>query len=277
MGLEVPGVSSSLEALRSRLSNYNAPGVVTKVNQALSQISVIAPKGVRQIDAFAFDYKGDDVVDLSADATDNWLEDNHAAQDHISIKPVIVTLSGFVAELSMSSDLFSQFSGVISGIQNGLAQADAYLGRYTPGMTDRLLNALTQVQNVVIQAEQALARGNQVLNLLTPGPKMNKQQKAFAQLSSLWSSRVLFTVYTPFRVFENMAIINIRAVQPKGSRTMSDFIVTMKQFNFTDNFVDYEATFGGWSAFDHQPLSANGGTTGTTTPLGTVTRAFPVS
>ncbi len=246
------------------------------MNEYLSRISVIAPRGVGQIDAFAFDYKGDDIVELSADATDHWLEDNSASQDHIGIKPVMITLSGFIAELSLASDVFAQLSGIIAGVENGLAQADAYKGRYTPGMNDRILNAITQVQNVVIQAEQALARGNQVLNLLTPGPKMNKQQRAFAQLSSLWAARTLVTVYTPFRVYQNMAIMSIHAVQPKSTRSLSDFVVTMKQINFTNTLLDTVTTHSSYAATDAESQTAGGGTSGTAAPLSGVTNSFPV-
>ena len=248
-------------------SNVNAPSVIADFDRSLNSINVLAPQGVAQIDAFAFDYKADDIVDLTAVITDNWLEDNSAAQDHIGLQPAIVTLSGFISELSMSGSEFASLSQILVGVENSLSQVDAYLGKYTPGVTDKLLTAITQVQNVVIQAEQALARGKQILNILTGYDHTTKQQKAYAQLSALWEARVIFTVYTPFRVFDNMAIQNIRAVQGKTSRTVSDFVVTMKQLNFSSPLIDPAATNSARSATDNTGQSANGGTAGTAAPL----------
>ena len=244
-------------------SSVNAPDVVTEFDKALNNINILAPQGVLQIDAFAFDYKADDTVDLTAVITDHWLEDNSAAQDHIGLQPAIVTLSGFISELSMSGSTFKQLSTIIAGVENSLSQVGAYLGKYTPGVTDKLLTAITQVQNVVIQAEQALARGAQILNILRGGPDTTKQQRAYAQLSALWEARVVFTIYTPFRVFDNMAIQSIKAVQGKTSRTVSDFVVTMKQLKFSSPLIDPSATFGGWAAGDNTAQSSNGGTAGT--------------
>lgn len=270
MALGLP-VATNIQA---GFSNVNAPDIVSIFNRAVNTVSIIAPRGVQQIDSFAFDYKADDVVDLTADITDHWLEDNTAVQDSIGIRPVIVTLSGFISELSMASDLFTQFSGIAAGVENALSTADAYLGKYTPGVTNNILTSLTQAQNVIVQAEQALARGNQILGLLGSTPKANKQQTAFITLSSLWASRAIFTVYTPFRVYNNMAIQNIRAVQSKQTRSMSDFVVTMKQLTFTKNFLDYPAQFGGRASTDYQSQSAGGGTAGTAAPLADMTSMF---
>lgn len=245
-------------------TNVNAKDMAQQYDNAFNGRTVLAPKGVQQIGAFAFDYKGDDIVQMDNDVTDHWLEDNTAVQDHIGVRPTMVTLRGFVSELSISSSLLSKISTALNGVQNTLTRVDAYTGSYTPGTVVAMQKAISQAQSVAVQIEQAVARAAQLASFFQSGPAMTKQQAAYFQLSSLRLARVVFTVYTPFQVFDNMAIVSLRSTQSEKTRTMSDFSVTLKQLSFSNSISvsNYTGKFGGRAAQSNQSQTLNGGTAG---------------
>ena len=212
-------------------NNYNPATTPAAYSAALAKYIFAAPQGVGQIDTFAFDYKISTQVTLNNEITDHWLEDNTAVQDHIAVKPNIVTMRGYVAELVFTESIIA---AVLGTVENTLSQASAYLGKYTPGATQALLKAITQAQNVETQISQALSRAATIASFFTPY-NGTRQQKAFAQLSAYRDAKVFFTVYTPFQVYNNMAITSLTAMQPERSQDYADFSVTMKQLNFVNS------------------------------------------
>jgi hypothetical protein len=256
--------------------DVNVPGAVCLYQSFLIAGTVVPPLGVQQIGPFAFDFEGDDSVDQENEVTDHYLEDNTAVQDHIGVKPIIVTLKGSVSELSFSAATSGLITAALSSVENTLSQADAYLGAYTPGVTQTLLTAITQAQNVATQIEQAAARVAQIASFFTPGIQYTKQQQAFAQLSALRLARTVFTVYTPFQVFFNMVIQSLSATQPAHTKTQADFVVTMKQLQFTDDISQssFLTQYGGRAANGFQPQTSNGLTSGVTATLSAIQAVF---
>jgi len=51
------------------------------------------------ISGFVFDIREDENITLKADITDHFVEDNSTIQDHISLKPIKISLRGFVGDL----------------------------------------------------------------------------------------------------------------------------------------------------------------------------------
>jgi hypothetical protein len=265
-GANLSTLPTSANATLATLNrNVNAKDVAQQYDAAFNGRTVLAPIGVQQIGAFAFDYQGDASVDMENEATDHWLEDNTAVQDHIGVKPNIITLRGFVSELSLSSSLVSSLSKALNAVQTTLTRVQSYTGHYTPGVFTAMQKSISQAQNIAVQIEQGIARAAQLASYFQKGPAMTKQQQAYFQLSSLRIARVVFTVFTPFQVFDNMIIIGLKAIQSEKTKTMSDFIVTMKQLNFSNNLTvsSYQANYGGRAAQNKQFQTINGGTVGT--------------
>jgi hypothetical protein len=228
-------VSNFLPALPEAPINVNAPGFVTNFANALAACTIIVPEGVAQIGAFAFDYQEVEEVELDAEITDHWLEDNVAAQDHIGVRPTMVTLSGYVAELTMTALQLKTVLGALQAATNSLTALPVFLGHLTPGAAQALEQAISQAQSVVVQVAQSVARAAQIKNLLSGllnGPALNKQQRAYLQLQAYQQARIIFTVKTPYQVFYNMAIESLRVVRPPDSKEWSKFTVRLKQLNF---------------------------------------------
>ncbi len=266
---------SAAPSIQASASNVNAPGA-SALYQSFLYPTLGPIAGVGQIGPFTFDDEQDDAVTGSNTITDHWVEDNTAVQDHIGVEPFKVTLKGVVSELVFSRASEGLVLSALQTVENTLSQADAYLGKYTPGATQTLVSAISQAQNVAIQIEQAASRAAQIANFFLSGPAANKQQTAFAQLNALRLARIIFTVYTPFQVFYNMAIESVQATQPALTKDKSMFVVTMKQLQFTSSLSasSFMTQYGGNAAYGYQPQTANGATNGLSSSLTTVTNFF---
>lgn len=257
-------------------SDTNAPEAASLYQSFLLGGTVGAPFGVKQIGPFEFDMEGDDSFDGENEITDHWVEDNTTVEDHIGVKPARVTLKGSVSDLVFSAQTAGIITSALASVENRLSQVDAYLGAYTPGVSQRLIATITQAQNIAVQIQQGAARVSQIAAFFGPKPGYNKQQTAFALLNSLRQARIIFTVFTPFQVFFNMAIESVHVTQPAWTRNQSDFTIRMKQLQFTDDISQssFFTQYGGRAANGYQPQTANGVTSGVQVTASDIRSAF---
>lgn len=189
--------------------------------------------------AFIFDYEGEQTASLESDITDHYIEDNTAVQDQVALKPEIITTHGFVAELNDVPPFPLQY------VKEAAEKLTA-IGAYAPQLsaTANLAYAeafqLYQVgQNAVNTAVAAWSsigsiggggNGQSVIgsNGITAASNQNKQQIAFQKFYGYWRNRTLFTVQTPWAVFQNMAILRLRAIQSEETNVITDFEITFK-------------------------------------------------
>lgn len=235
--------------------NLTALSNVTTSATALSNLILVTPnknQGIQpQNDSdtenqqspnrFLFDYEGEQAVTMSSDITDHFAEDNKALQDQIALKPIMVTTHGFIGELN---DVVPPSLEALKTIADKLTVIDAY----TPALSQTALIAYNNalfLYNVALQAKAAaVGAWNSVSNGDTT--TQNKQQKAFAFFSGYWEARTLFTIQTPWAIYQNMAIQTLRAVQEADTRMITDFEVTFKQMRFAQTLTTVtERTFQG--------------------------------
>jgi hypothetical protein len=192
--------------------------------------------------SFLFNYEGEQSAQLQSDITDHYIEDNTALQDQIALKPVIITTQGFIGELN---DIAPPGLSTVKQ----LAQKLTVVSAYTPALSASALIAYNTAfqlyqtaQNAVNSAVSAWSSingtgGESVIsgNINFPiasAPNQNKQQVAFQQLFGYWQSRTLFTVQTPWAIFQNMAILSMRPVQDADQPVITTFEMSFKQMRF---------------------------------------------
>lgn len=184
-----------------------------------------------------FHYEGENTATLESDITDHWAEDNTALQDQIALKPVIITTQGFIGELNdLPPNKFFQ-------IAQQAAQKLSTLSAYAPQLSITALLAYNEavfvystgakVVNNAIAAWNSITGtgGTSVVgpNGITIQPNQTKQQQYFQQFYGYWQSRTLFTIQTPWAIFQNMAIKSLKAIQSADTRVITDFEVSFKQ------------------------------------------------
>lgn len=185
--------------------------------------------------SLVFHYEGEQTVSFESDITDHYIQNNSAIQDQIALKPILITTHGFIGELNNVPP------PVLASLQS-VTQKLGVLNPYVPGISTTAVNAYNTAFQAY-QAAQSLANaassawsslsggGESVIGAtgLTKVSGQNLQQTMFQQLYGYWNSRTLFTVQTPWAVFQGMAIYKLRAIQSEETNVITDFELTFKQ------------------------------------------------
>lgn len=227
----------------------------------------------QQPPSLLFHYEGEQTADLESDITDHYVEKNYAIQDQIALRPEIVTTDGFIGELN---DILPDGLAFLNTLANKLRIVDAYV----PGLSTTALRGVNtasslystakNVRNSAISAWSSITGqgGENVIgtngledgafnaNTGTISNNQSKQQVMFQQFYGYWRNRTLFTVQTPWAVFQNMAIKNLRAIQDPETRVISNFKVTFKMIRTaaTEGTIDVTELFQGRSIFQASPI-----------------------
>jgi hypothetical protein len=232
---------------------------ITNVATALSNLILVSPQKVQGYQpqslanpngqpqysqpALLFHYEGENTVHLQSDITDHYVEDNTALQDQISRKPEEISVHGFIGELN-------DFDGTIYGVPGALQIAKTVadklttISAYTPSLSATALiaynNALqlyqvtTNTANAAVNAWASIigggAGGESVIGSagLQSLPNQTIQQLMFQQFYGYWQNLTLFTVQTPWAIFQNMAIKDLTSIQDDKTSMITDFNITFK-------------------------------------------------
>lgn len=194
--------------------------------------------------ALIFNYEGEQVATLSSDITDHYIENNSAIQDQIALKPETITTQGFVGELNnVPPGLLAPLKTIADKLvaigayapQVSVTAALAYANAFAAyQIAESLLNTGVSIWGVVTGSG-----GESVINGsgLDSSSNQNQQQKYFQQFYGYWKNRTLFTVQTPWAVFQDMAIESLRAVQDADTRMITDFEITFKLMRFASTLT----------------------------------------
>lgn len=225
--------------------------------------------------AILFHYEGEQTATIESDITDHFIEDNSAIQDQIALKPEIVTTHGFIGELNDVAPF---------GLQTLQAAADKLtaIGSYEPALSETALLAYSEAFFLYQTASTAIDAavsawdtvagfgGESVINgqgIVTQS-NQSKQQSAFQQFYGYWRSRTLFTVQTPWAIFDNMAIKSLRAIQEAETNVITDFEVTFKMIRTATTAVNFSDSFSFSDRAGAQ--SANPSNLGTSSPSSSI-------
>ena len=178
-------------------------------------------------ESILFNYEGENTVALTSDVTDHFVEDNTAIQDQIALKPVIITTNGFIGELN---DIAPPALELLKTAADKLVIMSGYLPQ---------VSASAQIAYNTAKTIYDVAKATQrsAVSAWTSQANKTKQQIAFEQFYGYWSNRTLFTVQTPWAIFENCVIVSLRAIQSSESNSTSDFEVSFKPMRFAETVV----------------------------------------
>lgn len=235
--------------------NLSTLAPITTAATALSNLVLVSPQSVVGFQpqavgssqppypakAFLFNYEGEQSVRLESDITDHYVEDNTAVQDQIALHPEMIRTEGFISELN-------NIPPIGLNVLQQAAQKLTAIGVYTPGLSAGALIAYDEAfflyQVAANAANSAVAAWNTVNGTggesvvgssgLQKQNSQNFQQQAFQTFYGYWRSRTLFTVQTPWAVFQNMAIQSIDAIQDETTNTISTFKLTFKMIRVAE-------------------------------------------
>lgn len=181
------------------------------------------PEGIA---GFIFDVTLDEVMELSNSITQHFVEDNTVVSDHIANNPEVITLNGFVAELTR----YTSSSEDADRLEATLAAAPGLGANQTEAEQDMRVALLAASENYttskVLQAAKSLY--GQYKNGSAQAKATSKQVAAAGYFYQLWKGKVLCTVDTPFGLMTNMAVQRVTMRQPEQSSTAAEFSVTFE-------------------------------------------------
>lgn len=201
------------------------------------EMFLVAPENMKT-ETYLFDTRGEEEISLDSDITDHWVESNYTIQDHIGLKPMQITLSGYVGELKNVPE--NELEQVTKGITPVLDSLSPFAPSLTP-QAQYILNRANEVYGVYEKANETVDRIEKVMKQI-PVPEVSKQQQAFGRFYEIWKTRQLCTIYTPFGAYNSMAILKIQARQGEESSYYSDFSITFKEVRIADRLSVYTDT-----------------------------------
>lgn len=271
-------ISGQTSALTSYLSNITG----LKFLAAKGSGPFCQPNNPKsQLSGFAFDYYGQDDLELNIDATDHWAEDNSVIQDHAAVGPITGTLSGFVGEFRIPSQN-SGIGGALRQLAIKMQTIQAYAGKYTPGtvqaIAGKVTGAISTAQNYVNEVSQYVQQAQNLLSLFKPAGA-TRQQTAWATLVAAAQSRQTFTLITPWMKVQNVMITSIHASQDDQTNDKSQMTVTVKQIRTVPvasqvTPTSVKANSQGRAGFQNQPQQVIGTAQGASSPVGGLVNQF---
>ena len=254
------------------MANLSALSGATSAISSLSNLILVTPQSVIGIKAqyapsrtgkayqnnatpFLFHYEGEQTLTLESDITDHFVEDNTAIVDHIALRPETITTHGYIGELNNVAP------AVLAPLQ-AIANKLGVISGYTPNLSTTALIAYNEAAflyqtaanavNAISQTVGALSNlasgsgslgGESAINGsgITISSNQNLQQTALQKFYGYWRARTLFTVQTPWAVFQDMAIKTLRVVQDESTQVISDFEITFKIMRFASTITEQSA------------------------------------
>ena len=211
------------------IQNQNGP-IVNKLN---TNVTIPQPNGLTgalyKPSTILFNFVGEEVIDLESDITDHYTENNSPLNDNIALRPEIFRTSGFIGELN---DIFPLGTTAVQIIQSKLQAISAY----APSLSATALVVINEailayeIANSLVASVQSLINTTQTTINGVNVQVQTQQQVYFMRFYQYWLNRTLFTVQTPWAIFNNMVIKNLRAIQDRETQMITDFEITFKRF-----------------------------------------------
>ena len=198
---------------------------VVDLASTAGEMFLVAPEKL-QTEVYVFDTRGDEEVNLESEITDNWVEDNSTMQDHIGLKPMSITLTGYVGELKTTPRTEEK---AVMETASSIMQAMTPLLPVLTTQSQYIFNRTQEIYDIYNKANKTVDRLEKTLADIPVPQEASKQQQAFGRFYEMWATRQLSTVYTPFGAYNSMAIEKINAKQAEDSAWISEFSVTFKQ------------------------------------------------
>ena len=202
---------------------------------------IIPEQAPRGIGGFIFNIVTEDTVELSSQITDHYTENNLSMQDHIALDAPKVTVRGLVGEIESlpPTEGQRQIMTTLANVPDAMA-ANPTLGNNETGGNNAIYTSI--IKNVSDNYNKIEKQKNSTINnsaqssvysvyeqKVPRNTNQSKQEYVFRFFFTAWRSKMLFTVETPWGIFDKMAIERVNVNQGENSRFVSDFTISFKQ------------------------------------------------
>lgn len=178
-------------------------------------------------------------IDMSAEITDHYVENNFMVQDHMAIKPVVYTISGFVGEKVYRREL--QYTDQLERVLSKLTPIEAFL----PGVSSyaqTVINAAAYIESSINRYKASFNRYKNFYKDMTKKNELNQndadendterpeQNRIYNTFLGMMNNRQIGTLYIPnVGKVENLLIQNVKMEQDE-SEYKSRLVVELKEY-----------------------------------------------
>lgn len=205
----------------------------TTRNEAIIRVS-----NAPGISGWVFDVPRGETITLTSEATDHYTEDGSFLSDHIVLKPIQITLSGFVGNLVYRVPQKGSVEYAADQAASKLLAVNSFLGPLTQGATQKAAAIVSQASYLANQVNALKKKGSNVVDFFKNGLNGNKepdpQTVAYHDLKALWKSKQIVSLQTYWEFFPTMSIVNITAQHDDLTDDYTDISVTLKELRLVN-------------------------------------------
>lgn len=205
----------------------------TTRNEAIIRVS-----NAPGISGWVFDVPRGETITLTSEATDHYTEDGSFLSDHIVLKPIQITLSGFVGNLVYRVPQKGSVEYAADQATSKLLAVNSFLGPLTQGATQKAAAIVSQASYLANQVNALKKKGSNVVDFFKNGLNGNKepdpQTVAYHDLKALWKSKQIVSLQTYWEFFPTMSIVNITAQHDDLTDDYTDISVTLKELRLVN-------------------------------------------
>lgn len=208
------------------------------VNIGEAIVSILSHTGIA---GFKFHVPQSEQINMESDITDHYIDTGSAVQDHISRKPVTITVRGYQGEYYYT---VHPIESMLAKVTPALSLVKQFIPRLPDSAKQKLAQKYKSLTGEKTIPQALQPNGVSTLNrmdLLKIFQDLYKitsaQTRAFMFFEALWRSEALFTVETSWKRYDNMAIQKIVPLRDNNA-DITDFTVTFKQISITTSKVE---------------------------------------
>ena len=149
--------------------------------------AVVSLPGFQGVSGWVFDIPRGEEISLSADVTDHPTENGSFVSDHVVVKPIQVTLSGYVGNLVYRTPQPGSVEYQADQMTSKLLAVNSYLGPLTQGATQKAAAVTSQVSYIANQVNAIKKKATNIVNFFKGEEKEpDPQTVAYHELKALW-------------------------------------------------------------------------------------------
>ncbi len=223
------------------VKDFATAALKNSINVGEAIINIFGAWGIA---GFKFHCPETETITLQNDITTHYVENNSPIQDHIASRPVELTFTGFQGDYFYSlHKIESALSEVISGtalIISMLPKLDAYTQQVkasTNAFKKNISDAKTIKSKIGTGLQYLVANGVDLFKIFQNLYKLKSAQtRAFLFLEALQKSRLLFSVETSWKRYDNMAVQSLTCVRDNNA-DITGFTAKLMQIDFVSTKV----------------------------------------
>lgn len=232
--------NSSISQLNSQLdfidANVKSSAIIIPQELQFSTNTIVQDTN---ISGMMLDLVSNDEINQSYQSTDYYLENNTVINNHIAINPLKINVQGIISEIAFYPKSLPNIFNIDPNI---LKILNIFLPSFTRQATQFYEN-IEKYNNLEKRFKETTNNLKNLFNgIFKNDTSKSKQEKAFIFFKNAGNARLLFVIITPFGIYPNMHIEDIRASQT-NTKTISEFNLSFKQFNYTyTEYLDFKTT-----------------------------------